>query len=137
ARELDLTWMELAATSGAAVSNGGPASDGTQVRWVRATEIVADARPEWWFPGRELVDAFAVRMALAKGHPSVANDLFVRAVHRLDALDAYGSVWLVAECAPELRRAGLRSAERTLLEAGERARRLGFPLLAATGHQAN
>jgi hypothetical protein len=132
ARELDLAWMELAAISGAALSNGGPASEASRRRWERATELVGDARPEWWFPGRELADAFAVQVALASGHPSVANDIFARAVHRLGALDAYGSLWLVAECAPALTRAGWHSAERALVDATQRARRLGFPLHAAS-----
>jgi hypothetical protein len=91
---------------------------------------VAEARPDWWFAGRELVDAFAVRMALAAGHPSVAHDLFQRAARRLDGVDAFGSAWLVAECGQELQRAGLRSVERTRLEAADRARRLGFRALA-------
>ncbi|MCC6317349.1 MAG: diguanylate cyclase [Gemmatimonadaceae bacterium] len=130
ARDLDLAWMELAATAGAALSNGGPTSASTQQRWARTSALVADARPDWWFPGRELVDAFAVRMAIAGGHPNVAQDVFARAVDRLDGLDAYASVWLVTECAPELQRAGLKSAERRLVEAGVRARQLGFPLLA-------
>ena len=132
ARDLDITWLELAANAGAALCNGGPDSEATQARWARTSELVADARSDWWFNGRELVDALAVRMALAGGHPSVAHDLFLRAMHRLDGLDAFASAWLVAECSPELERAGLRSVERTRLEATDRARRLGFtPLVAA------
>jgi diguanylate cyclase (GGDEF)-like protein/putative nucleotidyltransferase with HDIG domain len=130
ARDLEIPWMELVATAGAALSNGGADAEGTQARWKRTTELVAEARPDWWFAGRELVDAFAVRMALAAGHPSVAHDLFQRAARRLDGVDAFGSAWLVAECGQELQRAGLRSVERTRLEAADRARRLGFRALA-------
>ncbi|MGQ0647661.1 MAG: ATP-binding protein, partial [Gemmatimonadaceae bacterium] len=131
ARDLDIAWIELAATAGAALSNGGPDSAAAHGRWARMSELVANAHPDWWFVGRELVDAFAVRMALAGGHPSVAHDLFLRAWRRLDTIDVFGSVWLIAECGPELERAGLRSIERTRLEAADRARRLGFGALTA------
>jgi hypothetical protein len=130
AREIDLPWIELVAHSGAALSNGGPDSESARIRWARASELVADARTDWWFPGREQVDAFAIRMALGGGHTSVAHDLFVKSTRRLDSLDPYGSAWLTSECAGALEEVGLAAIGTARLAAAERARTLGFSRLA-------
>jgi tetratricopeptide (TPR) repeat protein len=131
ARELDIPWIELVAHAGAAMLNGGPDSDMARARWARTSELVADARPDWWFPGREQVDAFAIRMALAGGHTSVAHDLFLRSSRRLETMDPYGSAWLVAECAVDLERAGLRTGTAAREAAVERAKSFGFARLVA------
>jgi tetratricopeptide (TPR) repeat protein len=131
ARELDIPWIELVAHAGAAMLNGGPDSDTARARWTRTSELVADARPDWWFPGREQVDAFAIRMALAGGHTSVAHDLFLKSSRRLETLDPYGSAWLAAECATELERVGLQTAVAARVAAAERAKSFGFARLAA------
>ena len=129
ARDLDFAWMELTATAGAALCNGGPGAPSSQKRWERIGELVSDAPADWWFVGREMVDALAVRMALAGGHAGVAHDLFQSAAHRLNATDAFAGTWFVAECGPELQRAGVGSVDRSLSEAADRARRLGFQVL--------
>jgi diguanylate cyclase (GGDEF)-like protein/putative nucleotidyltransferase with HDIG domain len=129
ARELGAVWVELAALSGAALSNGGAESPASEVRWARAGDLIADAPPNWWFPGRELVDAFAVRMAMVGGHVSLAHDLFAGACDRLATVDPYGNAWLVSECAQVLERAGVRSAARVRAETIDRTRRLGFTAL--------
>jgi diguanylate cyclase (GGDEF)-like protein len=131
AREVDLTWVELAAQSGAALSNGGAASDAGQERWMRANALIADARPDWWFPGRELVDAFAIQVALTGGQHGAAFDLFLRARRRSEETDPWGAAWLVAECAPALEAAGIRSLASTRRDAAEQAQRRGFTALAA------
>lgn len=130
-REIDIPWIELVAHAGAALTNGGPDSEGSLERWARSSELVAEARADWWFPGREQVDAFAIRMALAGGHTSVAHDLFSRASHRLEMRDPYGSAWLVAQCASDLERLGVRTAGQARATAAERARIFGFAQLAA------
>jgi hypothetical protein len=130
AKEIDLTWVELAALAGAALSNGGAASEEGQERWQRASALIADARPDWWFPGRELVDAFAVQVALTGGQSGAAFDLFLRARRRSEDLDPWGAAWLVAECAPALETAGIRSLAATRREAAEQVRRRGFAALA-------
>jgi tetratricopeptide (TPR) repeat protein len=130
ARSLDIVWIELVANAGAAMCNGGPASDSARTRWARVNDLVADRAPDWWFPGRETVDAFAIHMALNEGHPSLAADLFEQASHRLATRDAFGSAWLVASCAPELERAGFSDAASAREAALEQARSRGFaPLL--------
>lgn len=129
ARELDIPWIELVAHAGAALTNGGPDSEDSRSRWTRTSELVADARQDWWFPGREQVDAFAIRVALSGGHTSVAHDLFVKASRRLDTMDPYGSAWLVSECGAELEKLGLNSAGAARIAAAERARTFGFARL--------
>lgn len=130
ARTLEVAWLELASLAGAALTNGGPESPSSWKRWERATELMTSAVPEWWFPGREMVDALALQMALASGHTGAAFDLFSRARHRLDAVDPYAGAWLVAECAGVLERAGLPAIDATRRFAAERARTLAFVPLA-------
>ncbi|HEX4935648.1 MAG TPA: hypothetical protein VFV33_20850, partial [Gemmatimonadaceae bacterium] len=130
ARSLDVTWIELTALAGAALTNGGPTATSTRERWERANELIAAAAPEWWFPGRELVDAVAVRMALGAGHSGAAFDQFARALRRFDAVDPYAGAWLVAECADELEQAGLPAIAVTRRLASERAQALAFAPLA-------
>lgn len=130
ARTLDVAWMELAALAGAALTNGGPEAPSTWKRWERANELIANAPPDWWFPGREMVDALALQMALSGGHTGAAFDLFARAQQRLDAVDPYAGAWLVAECAGALERAGLPAIAVTRRVAAERARTLAFVPLA-------
>ena len=132
AREIDLAWVELAALAGAALSNGGAATEDGQERWHRASQLISEARPDWWFPGRELVDAFAVQVALVGGQSGAAFDLFLRARRRSEELDPWAAAWLVAECAPPLEAAGVRSLVTTRRDAAEQARRRGFALLGAS-----
>jgi tetratricopeptide (TPR) repeat protein len=67
--------------------------------------LVAD-RQAWWFQGRELVEAFRVRAALAAGDAELGESRFDAALAMAEAHDRYGAVWLVAECAPSLAAAG-------------------------------
>ncbi|MEO7964979.1 MAG: hypothetical protein ABIT38_13835, partial [Gemmatimonadaceae bacterium] len=126
AHELDVPWIELTALAGAALNNGGPTADSTRARWRRANEILAGARPDWWYPGREMIDALGVRIALNSGHESVAFDLFNNAEQTLDAVDPFASAWLVAECGETLRDAGLPSIATSHRIAAERPTELSF-----------
>jgi tetratricopeptide (TPR) repeat protein len=125
-KSLDLVWLEMAANAGAALSNGGPGADGTRQRWTRVSELVADARPDWWFPGRELVDALSVRMALAAGHAGFAYELFQRSGRRYEAVDPYALLWLVAEAGSALEGAGLTNAAQYSDNVARLARQLGY-----------
>jgi tetratricopeptide (TPR) repeat protein len=55
-----------------------------------------------WFQGRELLEAFAIRMALLDNDMPAARERFERAVRLGTEHDAYGTAWLVASCAPLL-----------------------------------
>jgi diguanylate cyclase (GGDEF)-like protein/putative nucleotidyltransferase with HDIG domain len=130
ARTLDIAWAEMTALAGAALTNGGPTSPTAQARWQRANELIAGATPDWWFPGRELVDAVALQTALGAGHSGAAFDHFARALRRFEAVDPYAGAWLVAECANGLEQAGLPAIAVTRRLASERAQALAFgPLL--------
>jgi len=120
----------MTALAGAALTNGGPTSPSAQARWQRANELIAAATPDWWFPGRELVDAVALQTALGAGHSGAAFDHFARALRRFEAVDPYAGAWLVAECANGLEQAGLPAIAVTRRLASERAQALAFgPLL--------
>jgi tetratricopeptide (TPR) repeat protein len=125
-RELDVAWLEMAAAAGAALSNGGVNGEAARSRWTRISELIADARPDWWFPGREFVDALAVRMALSSGHAGVAYELFQRSGRRYEGVDPYALLWLVEEAGPALESAGLRNATLARENVARLARQLGY-----------
>jgi len=52
-----------------------------------------------WFQGREYVEAFRVRNAVAEGRRADAMDLFETARERAAALDVYSVMWLTASVA--------------------------------------
>jgi len=131
ARTLEIAWIELAALAGSVLTNGGPLSPSSWRPWSRANELIASAPPDWWFAGRELVDAVTLQVALGAGHSGAAVDLFARALRRLDAMDPYAGAWLVAECAPTLEVAGLPAVRVARRQAAERARSLAFAPLVA------
>lgn len=131
ARDIEVRGMELAAIAGAALSNGGPESDSSRARWHRVSELITDAPSSWWFPGRELVDAFAIQMLLASGHVAAAQELLTSATERQARLDQFGGVWLIAECTTALRRAGISAADDLHRVARHQARQLGFGALTA------
>jgi hypothetical protein len=131
ARALDMAWIELSALGGAALTNGGPDAPSARARWERANVLIGAATPDWWFPGRETVDAVSVQLALSAGHSGAAFDLFARALHRFDAVDPYAGVWLVAECADGLERTGFPAIAVTRRLARERAESLAFAPLVA------
>lgn len=133
-RALDVAWVELSALAGAALTNGGPEAPSTRARWERANVIIGASPADWWFPGRETVDALSVHLALGAGHSGAAFDLFARALRRFDAIDPYAGAWLVAECADELERTGFPAIAVTRRLARERAASLAFvPLVARLG----
>jgi hypothetical protein len=71
------------------------------MRWIRAN---VEPRPEWWFQGRDLVDALRIRLAAERGDDAHAMRLLHEAVAIAARHDTYLAAYLVAECAPSLRR---------------------------------
>jgi tetratricopeptide (TPR) repeat protein len=93
-----------------------------------ASELLA-ARRDWWFQGRELVEALRVRIAAAAGDTDRATAGFLDAVAQAEEHDHYAAVWLAADCA-----SALRGTSPTVAAALDRltmhARALGYqPLL--------
>ena len=98
--------------------------------------FISTAPPDWWFPGRELIDALGVQLALVAGHSGAAFDLFARALQRLEVVDPYAGAWMVAECADTLERRGFPAIAVTRRIARERAQAHAFaPLLARLGSE--
>lgn len=98
--------VELGARAGqglAALAVGARSVADDAMRWIRAN---VETRPEWWFPGRDLVDALRVRLAAERGDDVHAMRLLDDAVSLADQHDDYLGAFLVAECAPALRRVG-------------------------------
>ena len=95
--------VELGARAGqalAALAVGARSVAEDAMRWIRAN---VETRPEWWFQGRDLVDALRIRLAAERGDDSHAFRLLSDAVTLAGRHDVYLAAYLVAECAPSLR----------------------------------
>jgi diguanylate cyclase (GGDEF)-like protein/putative nucleotidyltransferase with HDIG domain len=135
ANELSDETLEIAAEAGvglAMLDQGDGA--GAEDRLRRADELMAAVTSQAWFPGRELVDGLAVRLAVAAGHLGLAADRFSSALAMAEPNDAFAAVTLVAECAPTLVAAGLRDVNMTVERVRYAAVASGFDRLAARLH---
>src|SRR6185295_314215 len=61
-----------------------------------------DGRRDWWFQGREIVEALRVRIAAARRDYVEAVSLLSENVEALQARDLYAAGWLLGECASAL-----------------------------------
>jgi diguanylate cyclase (GGDEF)-like protein len=131
ARTTGHTDVEIGALAGAGITGLASGKGEVASSGLRAGAALIGGRADWWFQGRELHEALAVRLALAEGDRPHAVARFATA-HALAARhDPYGASWLVSECAPLLLAAGDDGArplaERYAREAAER----GYILLSA------
>jgi hypothetical protein len=122
--------MELGARAGqalAALAMGQRSFAEDAMRWIRAN---VETRPQWWFQGRDLVDALRIRLAAERGDGAHALRLLSDAVELAERFNPYVAAYLVLECAPSLR----QQSNDTLLAIIDRvspaASRLGFTLIA-------
>ena len=67
-----------------------------------ATAVGRGSAREDWFPGRELVEALAIRLLCAERRVDAALERFECDLPLAEAADLYSAAWLVAELAPEL-----------------------------------
>jgi diguanylate cyclase (GGDEF)-like protein/putative nucleotidyltransferase with HDIG domain len=96
--------VELGARAGqalAALAVGARSDAEDAMKWIRTN---VEPRPEWWFQGRDLVDALRIRLAAERGEDAHALRLLHDAVAIAGRYDPYVAAFLVAECAPSLRR---------------------------------
>jgi tetratricopeptide (TPR) repeat protein len=96
--------VELGARAGqalAALAVGARSVAEDAMRWIRTN---VEPRPDWWFQGRDLVDALRIRLAAERGDDAHAMRLLHEAVAIAGRHDPYVAAYLVAECAPSLRR---------------------------------
>ena len=122
--------MELGARAGqalAALALGQRSFAEDAMRWIRAN---VETRPDWWFQGRDLVDALRIRLAAERGDHAHAIRLLDDAVELAERFNPYVAAYLILECAPSLR----QSANDTLLAIVDRVTpasyRLGFSVIA-------
>jgi tetratricopeptide (TPR) repeat protein len=97
--------VELGARAGQALASlavGQRSLAEDAMRWIRTN---VEPRPDWWFQGRDMVDALRVRLAAERGDDAHALRLLHEAVDIAGKYDPYVAAYLVAECAPSLMRA--------------------------------
>jgi tetratricopeptide (TPR) repeat protein len=61
-----------------------------------------DARYDWWFQKRELLEGLTIRLLAHDGKYDEAEARLRHAVERLEESDGYAAAWLVADCAATL-----------------------------------
>ncbi|MBW8769970.1 MAG: diguanylate cyclase [Gemmatimonadetes bacterium] len=66
-----------------------------------AQRILA-GRDDWWFQGRERLEALVIRLAMLDGAKTIAHTRFCIALEKLEPSDVYGAAWLLADCGAEL-----------------------------------
>ncbi|MFL5577906.1 MAG: ATP-binding protein, partial [Gemmatimonadaceae bacterium] len=131
ARTIGHTDVEIGALAGAGLTGLALGKGEVSVNGLRAGAALIGDRADWWFQGRELHEALAVRLGLADGQRPLAAARFA-AAHALAARhDPYGASWLVSECAPLLSAAGDGAARPLAEHYAREARERGYLLLAA------
>jgi predicted ATPase len=132
AQELDDDATRIAATAGAGLAAFDLGDAETAESCCRAAEeVVAAGASTTWVSGRELVDALAIRIMAAAGHAGLAAARFDEALAAAEPNDSFATVRLVAECAPVLLGAGVRTVIPTVERARYSAMASGFDRMAA------
>jgi diguanylate cyclase (GGDEF)-like protein/putative nucleotidyltransferase with HDIG domain len=91
--------IEAGAIAGAGLAElslGDVAS--AELRLTAAEGMIA-TEPDWWFQGREMVEALRVRFIAQTGNGSAARVAFRQALALAERDNVYAAGWLVAECA--------------------------------------
>lgn len=88
-------------------------------------------RADWWFQGRELLEALSIRMHLQANDAAAAAQRFETGLALAEASDTYGAAWLVAEVAGPLATHGVRAAHAQIGRFAELARGLDYAPLTA------
>ena len=118
--------IEIGATAGAALCHlelGRIASARSVLTFV-TTRLTG--RPDW-FQGRELAEAFAIRMAALDGRNEEALSRFDRALALAEASDMYSAAWLTVVCADALVPIAPEAVKESIEKYRERVRALGYP----------
>ena len=88
-------------------------------------------RTTWWFQGRELLEALAIRIHLQSHDVQGARGRFDEGLSLAEESDTYGAAWLVAEVAGPLADVGVHSAIAQVPRFAELAKGLAYaPLIA-------
>ena len=63
---------------------------------------ILGGRDDWWFQGRERLEALTIRLAMLDGLKTIAHARFCTALEKLEPSDVYGAAWLLADCGADL-----------------------------------
>ena len=94
--------IELGARAGSALTELALGRTAAATDQARAITARMDGRPDWWFQGREIVEALRVRIAAARRDYTEAVGLLRENVEALRSRDLYAAGWLLGECAQAL-----------------------------------
>jgi len=122
--------MELGARAGqalAALALGQRSFAEDAMRWIRAN---VESRPDWWFQGRDLVDALRIRLAAERGDEAHAIRLLDEAVELAERFNPYVAAYLILECAPSLRQHSTDALLAIIDRVTPSTYRLGFAVIA-------
>ncbi|MDB4905390.1 MAG: diguanylate cyclase [Gemmatimonadetes bacterium] len=79
-----------------------------------------------WFQGRELVETFRVRLAVAEGEPDIALERFRTAHAMAEGADLYSAAWLTAACADVMMPLDPEGVRARVGSYGDRVESLGY-----------
>jgi hypothetical protein len=88
-------------------------------------------RAAWWFQGRELLEALAIRIHLQFQDAAAARTRFNEGLALAEASDKYGAAWLVAEVTGPLSAVGVEVGYEQLARFAELAKVLDYAPLTA------
>lgn len=88
-------------------------------------------RGTWWFQGRELLEALAIRVHLQFRDAAAARVRFVEGLKLAEVSDTYGAAWLVADVAGPLADVGVLSAVAQVPRFAELVKGLAYAPLTA------
>ena len=88
-------------------------------------------RPEWWFQGRELFEALAIRIHVVSRDANAARIRFETGLALAERADQYGAAWLVAEVAAPLAALGVSAAREQVTRFAALAHGLDYAALTA------
>ncbi len=88
-------------------------------------------RADWWFQGRELLEALAIRIHLELKDVAAARQRFTDALALAEQSDTYGAAWLVAEVAGPLGAVGVPLADQQVERFADLAKGLDYAPLTA------
>ena len=77
---------------------------------LRSCKMRISDRPDWWFQGRELFEALAIRLCVVSRDAAAARERFETGLALAERFDRYGAAWLVAEVAAPLASIAVASA---------------------------
>lgn len=102
ARRLGQLDMEIGALAGAGLAGLDLGRRDYAYTAARNAETMIGERFDWWFQGREVVEALSIRVAMELGRTAEAEQRFRTALAHTEPRDARSAAWLAAECAASL-----------------------------------